>query len=187
MDLATHQRQLLSLFRSTYQPAAADDAYIQRVADSKDLKEARKNILMWRFYVLERTAALTVTLLQQRGLLTEMLNAFIARSNISPFRETQAPAFLEMMSKHSDPLVASVAQFELAFLKVREGDTGQYVVRWAVEPHSVLHCLARNKPLATDIPAGTYEILVDRELPGCFRIVRVESEIAAALSEPSQR
>jgi hypothetical protein len=181
VDLANHQRKLLSLFRSTYHPSAADDEYIQRVAGSKDLKEARRNILMWRFYVLERTAVLTVTLLQQRSLLTEMLNAFIAQSNISPFRETQAPAFLEMMSRHPDPLVASVAQFELAFLKVREGASGPYVVRWAVEPHSVLDCLARNKPLPGDVPAGTYQTLIRRDFPGYFQIVRVEPEIRTAM------
>jgi hypothetical protein len=179
VDLATHQRRLLGLFRSTYRPSADDDAYIQRVAESKDLREARKNILMWRFYVLERTAALTVTLLQQRGLLTERLNAFIAQSNISPFRETQAPAFLEMMSAHPDPLVAAVAQFELAFLKVRAGDSGRHLVRWPVQPHSVLDCLARNQPLPTDLPAGPYQILVHRQLPGCFQILRIESLVPA--------
>src|SRR5260370_42339371 len=107
MDLATHQRKLLGLFRSTYHPSAADDAYIHNVAQSKDLEEARRNIFLWRIYVLERTAALTFTLLKQRNLLGQVVGAFIARHNISPFRETQAPAFLEALSGHDDTLIAS--------------------------------------------------------------------------------
>ena len=71
--------------------------------------------------MLERTCALTVNLLRRRGLLGEALDAFIANENISPFRETQAPAFLESLSVHPDQLVACVAQFELALMKVRAG------------------------------------------------------------------
>src|SRR5947209_19432812 len=124
MDLAAHQRKLLGLFRSTYQVAADDDAYIHRVAQSKHLEEARRNIFLWRIFVLERTAVLTFTLLKRRNLLEPTVADFITRQNISPFRETQAPAFLEALAGHPDSLIASVAQFELALLKVRQGDPG---------------------------------------------------------------
>ena len=67
MDLADHQRKLLGLVRSSYQVRADDDAYIHNVAQSEDLEEARRNIFLWRIYVLERTAALTFTLLKQRN------------------------------------------------------------------------------------------------------------------------
>src|SRR5215469_1289389 len=113
MDLATHQRKLLGLFRSTYQVRGDDEDYIHRVAQSKDLEEGRRNILLWRVWVLERTAVLTFNLLKRRHLLEEAVSAFMRQCNISPFRETQTPAFLEAMSGHADSLVASVAQFEL--------------------------------------------------------------------------
>jgi hypothetical protein len=118
MDLATHQRKLLSLFRSNYQAHPDDDSYIQRIARSKDLKEARGNIFLWRIWVLERTAPLTFALLKHRKLLNQAVTAFIKGHNISPFRETQAPEFLAMLSTHDDSLIASVAQFELALLNV---------------------------------------------------------------------
>src|SRR6266852_4308349 len=144
MDLATRQRKLLGLFKDTYEVRADDDTYIHRVAQSKHLEEARRNVLLWRIYVLERTCALTVTLLKRRNLLEETLNTFIARNNISPFRETQAPAFLESLSTHRDCLIASVAQFELALMKVRQGDPRSYAVPWSIEPHAVLNSLARD-------------------------------------------
>src|SRR5215831_8867509 len=108
MTLAEHQRALLSLFRCSYEPREDDDPYFRRVAQSRDLEEARKNVFLWRIYVLERTCILAFTLLKRRNLLEAALSAFIAGHNISPFRETQAPAFLEAMSSHPDRLVAAV-------------------------------------------------------------------------------
>src|SRR5262245_33029001 len=100
MDLASHQRRLLELFRSEYQARSDDDPYIRQVARSKDLEEARRNVGLWRIWVLERTAALTFSLLKRYGLLDEALEDFTGRVNVSPFRETQAPAFLELLSDH---------------------------------------------------------------------------------------
>ena len=173
MDLAAHQRKLLGLLKCTYQARADDDAYIQRVAQSKDLEEARRNIFLWRIYVLERTCVLTFTLLKRRNLLEQTLSAFITGHNISPFRETQAPAFLEALSGHDDSLIASVAQFELALMKVRQGDPGSYAVPWNVEPHAILNSLARDIPLEDEPPDGSYQILVSRDLPYRFQIVSV--------------
>jgi hypothetical protein len=175
MDLAAHQRKLLGLIRSTYRVRADDDAYIRAVAQSKDLEEARRNIFLWRIYVLERTAALTFTLLKQRNLLGEILSTFITRHNISPFRETQAPAFLESLSGHQDSLIAAVAQFELALMKVRQGDPRTYVVDWHVEPNAILHNLAKDLPLEDGpleglAPEGDYQIRISRDFPSQFQI-----------------
>jgi hypothetical protein len=176
MDLADHQRRLLGLFRSTYQVRADDDSYIRRVAQSKDLEEARRNVFLWRIYVLERTCVLTFTLLKRRNLLKKTLNAFITRHNISPFRETQAPAFLESLSDHHDSLIASVAQFELALMKVREGDPCCYLVHWSVEPYTILNSLAKDTPLEDKLPVGAYQIRISRDLPLQFQIVSVNAE-----------
>jgi hypothetical protein len=170
MELATQQRKLLGLFRSSYQASAVDDEYIQRVALSRDLAEGRKNIALWRIWVLERTCALTVNLLRRKGLLGRSLNAFITKENISPFRETQAPAFLESLSVHPDKLVACVAQFELALMKVRAGDERTYTIAWHVEPCSTLHCLAKDMPLHEEAVEGSYEVRLNGDLPGLFEI-----------------
>ena len=174
MDLAMQQRKLLGLLRATYAVREDDDAYIRAVADSRDLREAQRNILLWRIYVLERTCALTCVLLRARDLLPETVSAFIRQQNISPFRETQAPAFLEMLRDHSDALIASVAQFELALMKVRQGDQTLYVIPWNREPHSVLYSLATNTPLDDDVPNGAYHVLVSRDLAHQFEIVSLQ-------------
>lgn len=170
MDLATHQRKLLGLFRSTYQVCAEDGPYLNRVAASQDLEEGRRNIFLWRLWVLERTSALTFCLLRRRGLLEEAVNKFVSGQNISPFRETQAPAFLEAMSVHQDSLVAAVAGFELALTKIREGDDATYLIPWPVEPLNVLHALAQDRDPPHDLPTGKFELVVSRSLPGQFAV-----------------
>jgi hypothetical protein len=181
MNLAAHQRKLLGLVRSTYEVRTDDDPYIHKVAQSRDLEEARRNVFLWRIYVLERTCALTFTLLKQRNLLKETVSAFITRHNISPFRETQAPAFLELLSGHQDSLIASVAQFELALLKVKQGDLGSYVVPWYVAPHTILHSLARDTLLEDAVPKGAYQIVISHDLPSQFQIFAVD-----AAEEPTE-
>ena len=170
MDLATQQRKLLGLFRSSYEVTAEDDPYIRKVARSRDLAEGKKNIALWRVWVLERTCALTVNLLRRRNLLNDLIGQFMRSENISPFRETQAPAFLEWLGDSEDLLVASVARFELALIKVRDGDRRTHAVPWKVEPASVLHSLAKDLPLEAEMHAGQYEIVASRKIPGHFRI-----------------
>jgi len=178
MDLAAHQRKLLGLFRSTYQVRADDEAYIHKVAESKDLEEGRRNIFLWRVWVLERTAVLTFNLLKRRHLVEEAVGAFMRQSNISPFRETQTPAFLEAMSGHPDSLVASVAQFELALMKVKQGDAGSYVVPWKHgEPLAILNSLAKDVPFECSAHEGACQILISRDLPSQFQVVSVTGDV----------
>ena len=92
------RENFLGLFRSTYQVCGDDEAYIHKVAQSRDLEEGRRNIFLWRVWVLERTAVLTFNLLKRLCLVEEAVSVFMRQSNISPFRETQTPAFLEAMS-----------------------------------------------------------------------------------------
>lgn len=177
MDLATHQRKLLGLFRSTYYPSGADDAYIHSVAQSRDLEEGRRNIFLWRTWVLERTCALTVRLLRRRNLFAVTLAAFIQGNNISPFRETQALGFLEALTDHSDRLIRSVAQFELALLKVRQGDAATYVIPWNLDPYTILSSLANDTPLDDHVSEGVYEIVVSPNLPHQFQISPVANDL----------
>jgi hypothetical protein len=172
MTLAAQQRKLLGLLRSDLDGTADDDAYIQVVAASADLREARRNILMRRVYVLQRMSPLTFTFLKSSGELGAVVEAFIRDRNISPFRESQAPDFLDMLSGHPD-LLGAIARFELAILRVREGASGPFIFSWKVDPHRVLYALATQQPLAADVTAGEWRIVVSAQECGLFRIERI--------------
>lgn len=178
MDLASHQRILLGLMRSSYQPGTGDAPYYHRVAGSPDLQEARGNVLLWRVYVLERTCVLTVELLRQADLLEEALLDFIRQKNISPFREYQPLAFLDFLGGHDDPLVVSVSQFELALMKVREGDPCRYMVDWSYDPTPILQALAQREPLPDRADPELHRTEVAGELPYLFEIKRLARDSA---------
>jgi hypothetical protein len=98
--------------------------------------------------------------------------------NISPFRETQTPAFLEAMSRHADSLVTSVAQFELALIKVKQGDTGFYVIPWNHgEPLAILNGLAKDVPFDYSAREGGFKILISRDLPSQFQVISVTEDV----------
>jgi len=175
MEIAALQRELLRLFKASDGLDADNDAYIGIVARSRDLQEARNNILMWRVWVLERACPLTVALLRQRNVLEENVRLFIAHHNISPFRETQGPVFLAYVSAHEDSLIASVAQFELALIKVKSGVPADHVVVWNVEPSGILNSLATGAPFDENAPRGRYETRLSRSLPMWFEIVALDN------------
>jgi len=172
MTLAAQQRKLLGLLRSTHDGGSDDDHYIRTVAASPDLREARRNILLWRVYVLQRMCPLTFALLKSRGQLGDAVDAFINQRNISPFRETQAPDFLDMLSAQPD-LVGAIARFERALMHVRDGASGPFVVPWTTDPHPVLYNLAKQRPLDEPVAAGEWQIVVSSTEPGLFRIDRM--------------
>ncbi|MGW8392990.1 hypothetical protein [Pseudoduganella sp. HUAS MS19] len=178
MDLPSHQRILLGLMRSNYQPDSGDAAYYHRIAASPDLQEARGNVLLWRIYVLERSCVLTVELLRQGGLLEDTLQAFIRQENISPFREYQPLAFLDFLGGHADPLVVSVSRFELALMKVREGDPGRYLVDWRYDPAPILQALAQRAPLPDRADPDPHRTEICGELPHRFEIKRLARDSA---------
>lgn len=170
MNLATHQRTLLGLIRDNPTVQLHDDPYFLQVACSPDLQEARGNIAFWRVYVLERTCVLTVELLRQNGQFDAVLQEFLRTHNLSPFREYQPLAFLASLAAHPDPLLVSVSQFELALMKVREGDPGTYEIDWTVDPHEVLHGLAQRLPFAATSDGSHFVTRVAGHLPHQFVI-----------------
>jgi len=170
VNLATHQRAMLQLIRSPGEVPVFDDAYLSMVAHSTDLQEARHNVFLWRAYVLKRTAPLTFNLLKRRRLLKAELDAYIALHNLSPFRETHAPVFLDQLSAHADPLVARVAQFERALHRVRYGDTRCYSIPWDGDPLPLLTSLAKDEPFDEECNGVAHVIVVARDQPGLFDV-----------------
>ena len=74
------------------------------------------------------------------------------------------------MSDHPEPLVASVAQFELALRRVKHGDPGRYVISWRHgNPLPILNALAKDTPF--EDPGVTRQIVISHDLPSLFHVV----------------
>lgn len=151
-------------------PGPDNDISYHRITACPDLQAARGNIYLWQVYALERSCALTLELLRQRGELVAMLRRFIKNDNGSPFRQYQPLAFLASLADHADPVVVSVSQFELALFKVHSGDAATYTVRWTVDPHDVLYCLARGLPFLAIVDGCIFVTHVASSLPHGFTV-----------------
>jgi len=175
MDLTTLQRQLRGLITSTSQVSAGDDPYIQAVAHSEHLQVVQDVIHWWRVYDVERSCVLTTTLLKQRGRWDETIGSFVRQRTSTPFIEQLGTMFLETLCGHDDVLIASVAQFELALMNVKQGDAKDYLVAWAYEPYAVLASLLTDRPVDEVGARGAYRTIISRHLPQLFQVVSVQS------------
>lgn len=171
MDLATRQRQLLGLLKGNDYASFDGDPYIRAIAQSKNLEVTREIIVWWRLSSLERYCVLTSKLLKQRKLFETLVQDFIGTQKISPFIEKLGRTFLESLREHEDSLVASVAQFELALIKVKQGEPNTYVIDWFYEPYSVLNNILRGEPVNEEKDKVLYQTLVSPELPTLFQVL----------------
>jgi hypothetical protein len=170
MTLATRQRQLLGLLKGNDDDSFESEPYIRAIAQSKNLEVTREIILWWRLSSLERYCVLTSQLLKQRKLFESLVQNWLSTHKISPFIEELGKAFLESLREHEDSLVASVAQFELALIKVKKGDSNTYVIDWFYEPYSVLNNLLRGEPVNEKKEQVFYQTLVSRKFLNLFQV-----------------
>jgi hypothetical protein len=173
MDLATLQRQLLGLIKFRYEASPADDPYIQAVAASDHLAMVREIVLWWRAYGVERYCVFTARLLKRQGLFDDAVLSFVQTRTLSPFIEKLGPAFLDHCSSHPDPLVATLARFELALIRVRRGDPAEYVIAWDRNPYPLLDSLLADGGVEADTTPGAYEATVAARLPDLFEVTEI--------------
>jgi hypothetical protein len=170
MDLAEHQRKLLSMIKGSYRPSVEDEPYLQAVAGSDQLELVREIATWWRIFDLERYCALTSRLLKQRGEYESTVDRFVKTHAISPFINEVSEAFLEDLGASDDRLLGEVAQFELALTRAKRGDQTTYTIEWEHDPATVLTCLVKGIAIEADEAPGHYWVTVNASLPGMFSI-----------------
>lgn len=171
MNIALLQRRLFRLIKSGDPVSEDDDPYLLLVQQSEHLAIMREIIFLWRTYDIERYCFFTARLLKRIGLFDETVRAFIQQVSISPFIEKLGETFLEDMSHHTDPRICSMAQFERALFKVKQGDRTQYIVEWEYDPYLLLQGVMGNAPLDEACVSGSYRTIISGDTPGLFRVV----------------
>lgn len=168
MSLATVQRGLSELVRTGV--TTSDDPWVRGLADSERLELLREIVLWWRTFGVQRACPLTSRLLARQGRLERAVDEFVATKSISPYIESLAQAFVDAHREDEDPLIAAVASFEAAVIRVKRGDTGRHTIGWPGEPYGILAALLANEPLpaASGTPAWT---VVGADIPGHFVVV----------------
>jgi hypothetical protein len=122
-------------------------------------------------HALEQYCPLTVGALRLVGAWAVDLGDFAVRSRALGTAGDSAAWFVAEMAGHSHPLVASVAQFEAAMKKVREGHTEDHVIGWSYSPNLVLAALREGERLDMEAARGSFWTIVAPDLPGYYHVL----------------
>ena len=122
MNLMTLQRTLQQLVRGSTRRRPRMSRTSRRVAASAHLTMVREVVRWWRAYGVGRFCVLTATLLKRRGVFDDTISAFVRTEPITPYAEELGETFLSYAGRQPEPLLAAVAQFELALVRAKKGD-----------------------------------------------------------------
>lgn len=165
MRLGLLQRDLRRLL--TDPGAQCSTHYAEQLKSSNRLVLLQECILNWRELTIETSCPLTSRMLTvKRTRISKVANL---KRGSSPFSEVLARDFLTGLSAHDDPLIASIAQFELALLDLREGHSEPRTIQWKTEPNEVLAVLLFGGSL-DEVRPGAYLMTVSPDIPGGFRV-----------------
>ena len=175
MNLMTLQRTLQQLVRGSYETSPADEPYIRTVAVSAHLTMVREVVQWWRAYGVGRFCVLTATLLKRRGVFDDTISAFVRTEPITPYAEELGETFLSYAGRQPEPLLAAVAQFELALVRAKKGDDTERTIPWPCDPHEVLLWLT--SPMHGELVAtpGHFVTTVSRAHPDMFEVIEYQA------------
>jgi hypothetical protein len=168
MELITYQRKLAGLIKGTYFPVEEDDTHLKSIASSENLVMTREIIIWWRQLSLERYCRLTTAALKQLGIFDVETQRFITHWDFSPYVEEVSQQFLEDLKSHKLALVASLANFESALIRVTQGSSAVTIIKWQHDPYAVLDAVTTGSGLHLIKATGNYETQVSADLPGLF-------------------
>ncbi|MGZ5255723.1 MAG: hypothetical protein ACXWCT_15045 [Flavitalea sp.] len=167
MKLRLLQTSLSSLIKSRPLPKGADgDEYLRGVQSSDHLLLIQKIAFWWRKIQVEPYCRLTSTLLKSTGRFDELLTGFISEKDFSSFRDEVGRQFLSyVILKETHPLTRSVAEFELAIILLKSGETVETCIRWEYEPYEVIRHLLKDELNIGLLKKGSYDVTVSSEKP----------------------
>jgi hypothetical protein len=168
MTLAVIQRGLAEVIRTG--ATTSGDEYVRSVVGSDRVDLLREIVLWWRTFGVQRACPLTSRLLLRQDRLDGVVAQFVADHSISPYIEDLAQTFVDSLRQDDDSLVAAVASFEAAIIRVKRGNRDRHVIEWPTEPYGVLGALLGDGPLPPPTGASAWTI-VSAELPRRFEVL----------------
>ena len=169
-ELARVQKGMLALLKRREWPA--DDPYLRVVAESAGLALVRKIGLWWTAVSLEAQCRYTTRLLKRLDEFDASVAGFFESESVSPFIEEMGPDFLRRMSAHPEPLLRSVAEFELSILLIQLGRGAPREILWDRHPERTIVALERREALPEPEPGCRYRLFIDPDERPIMRCAR---------------
>jgi hypothetical protein len=162
--LEIQQRGLLAIIKNRPVDTKAD-AWLERIAGSRQAAMVSEIALWWRRFQIESQCRYTSRLLKRLGIYQLEVQKYFESAAASPYIEKLATGFLRSLTSHAEPLVASVAKFELACLAVNESVKRSRIV-WDRNPETTIRALEQ----LTDLPPAEighfYSMELGLDIPG---------------------
>jgi hypothetical protein len=167
--LAEYQKTLLDLMKGRTTAAPFTDPHLAELAQSPGLGLLREIAVWWRGFAVETNCPWTAQLLKKLGEFDSSVEAFYRGQNVSAYVEKAGEQFLLQMSSNPVPLVAAMARFELALMKVKQGDAETHCVEWDRNPEQVFQFLKSVRDLPPIEPGMIYHTYIARDIPEMVR------------------
>lgn len=168
-DIASLQRQLLALITEVNPRISVEDSYIKTIQESHQLRTLHKIIDLWRTFDLQSYCPITAAFLKRQGIFEAEIEACKNLSHESPFIENLCMHFLDLMAQSSSPYLASLARFERAVLRVKQGDAKTHVTKWTCNPYALI-AYALGQGQTPPLQVGDYKTVVAKDIEGGFRV-----------------
>ena len=167
MNLETYQRSLHRLVTHG-KPEIDDPQYVQALAGSSSLAVVREIVCFWRAYSLERSCILTTTWLKGQGRFESEVERFLTTETFSPYADESRVQFLRYLVTDNDPLVAALAEFEIALDEVRFDSCEMRILEWPCDPKPILSAILNDNDIIDPVISKRYRVTISSALPDGF-------------------
>lgn len=176
MDVAEHQRTLYRMIREGRGPSADAPHYYQHIAHHETLDIVRDVSNYWTADGIQRASGLTTRALKALGYWEQAQKDYIEDRLIEAYIPEMGFIFRDRVAaEHPDTLMRSVAQFESALIRARDGVAGTWEIEWDRDPIDVINWLG-NPEGPLNAASGAYLTEVGKDLPNEFEAYQLEEE-----------
>jgi len=162
--LETQQRGLLAIIKNRPVNTKAD-LWLELIAGSREAAMVSEIALWWRRFQIESQCRYTSRLLKRLEIYELEVKKYFESNSTSPYIEQLSTGFLRALTTHADPLVASVAKFELACLAVNESVKRSRIV-WDRNPETTIRALDQLTELPPAEADHFYSMELGMDIPG---------------------
>lgn len=163
LSLEQQQHTVLAMIKGrTAQPSpdTYPDPWLARVASSRGLQMVREIALWWRRFQIESQCRYTSRMMKRLDCFDSYVAQYFRSHSTSPSIEQFASEFLSSLEDHRDPVLRSVAQFELACISLHNSTLHSSTITWDRNPTRVITALDEFSPLPSADPQARYVMKV---------------------------
>lgn len=180
--MLTLREQQQSLRRILIGPPSGEtesDPWITEVLHSPGLAMTREIASWWLRFQIESQCIFTSRLMKRMGCYETYIDGHFCCNPTPPAIEELARQFLSSLASHPDPLLGSIAAFELECLTPSATQQNPAIIHWDRNPHPALDALTRGTELPAPEPGVKYILIIGPKDPIVPRSVSCSKVLVA--------